>query len=83
MRVYCILFYTYYTYIHPPWASQVVVVKVVPAKAGAVRDVGLTPALGRSLGGGHNNPLQSSRLEDPMNRGAWQAAVHWVSQSWT
>ena len=29
--------------------------------------------LGRSLGGGHGNPLQDSCLENPMDRGAWQA----------
>ena len=36
--------------------------------------VGLIPELGRSPGGGHGNPLQYSCLEDPMDRGAWQAA---------
>ena len=35
------------------------------------RDVGLTPGLGRSPGGGHGNPLQYSCLENPMDRGAW------------
>ena len=34
--------------------------------------------LGRSLGGGNGNPLQYSFLENPMNRVAWQAAVHGV-----
>ena len=38
-------------------------------------DTGSTPGLGRSPGGGHGNPLQSSCLEDLMDRGAWQAAV--------
>ena len=32
-----------------------------------------TPGLGRSLGGGHGNPLQYSCLENPMDRGAWWA----------
>ena len=36
-------------------------------------DLGLIPGLGRSPGGGHGNPLQYSCLENPMNRGAWQA----------
>ena len=40
--------------------------------AGDIRDVGSIPALGRSLGGGHGNPLQYSCLENPMDRGAWQ-----------
>ena len=37
----------------------------------------------RSPGGGHGNPLQYSCLENPMDRGAWRAAVHRVAQSWT
>ena len=39
--------------------------------------------LGRFPGGGNGNPLQYSCLESPMNRGAWQATVHRVAQSWT
>ena len=31
----------------------------------------------------HGNPLQSSCLENPVDRGAWQATVHRVTQSWT
>ena len=46
-------------------------------------DLGLIPGLGRSPGGGHGNPLQDSCLENPMDRGAWQAAVHRVTKSWT
>ena len=38
----------------------------------SVRDLGLIPGLGRFPGGGHGNPLQSSGLENPMARGAWQ-----------
>ena len=41
-----------------------------------VRDVDLIPALGRFPGGGHGNPLQYSRLENPMDRGPWWAIVH-------
>ena len=59
-------------------ASQgVLVVKNLPVNAG---DVGSDPALGRSLGGGHGNPLQYSCLENPMGRGAWQATVHGVAE---
>ena len=50
---------------------------------GDMRDMGLTPGLGRSLGGGHGNPLQYSCLERPMDRGAWRATVHRVAKSWT
>ena len=38
-----------------------------------VGDLGSIPGLGRSLGGGHGNPLQYSCLENPMDRGAWRA----------
>ena len=41
------------------------------------------PGLRRSPGGGHGNPLQYSCLENPMDRGAWQAAVHGVEESQT
>ena len=37
---------------------------------------GVVPGLGRSSGEGPGNPLQDSCLENPMNRGAWQATVH-------
>ena len=37
----------------------------------------------RSPGEGIGNPLQYSCLENPMDRGAWQATVHGVSKSWT
>ena len=37
----------------------------------------------KSLGGGHSNPLQYSCLEYPMDRGAWRAIVHGVSESQT
>ena len=48
-----------------------------------VGDLGSIPGLGRSPGGGHGNPLQYSCLENPMDRGAWQAAVHGVAKSRT
>ena len=64
-------------------ASQVLVGKNPPASAGDTRDMGSVPGLGRSPGGGHGNPLQYSCLENPMDRGAWQATVHRVGQSQT
>ena len=54
-----------------------------PINAGDVRDTGLVPGSGRSPAGGHRNPLQYSCLENPMDRGAWLAAVHRVVKSWT
>ena len=62
---------------------MVLVVKNLPASAGDIREVGSIPGLGRSPGGGHGNPLQYSCLEKPMDRGAWQAAVHRVTKSQT
>ena len=58
-------------------------VKNPAANAGDERDLGLIPGLGRSPGRGHGNPLQYSCLENPMDRGAWKAAVHGVARSWT
>ena len=65
-------------------ASQVaLVVKNRPANAGDGRALGSIPGLGSFPGGGHGNPLWYSCLENPMDRGAWWARVHGVSQSRT
>ena len=40
------------------------------------RDMVSLPGSGRSPGGGHSNPLQHACLENPMDRGAWRAAVN-------
>ena len=65
-------------------ASQVVlVVKNLPANAADMKDVGLISGWGRSPGGRRGYPLQSSCLENPMDRGAWRATVHRVSESQT
>ena len=58
------------------------VVKTLPANAGDLRDVGLIPGLERSPGEENGNPLQYSCLENPMERGAWQATIHMVTKSW-
>ena len=47
------------------------------------RDRGLISGLERFPGGGHGNPLQYSCLEDLMDSGGWQAAVHGVAKRWT
>ena len=47
------------------------------------KDLGSIPGLGGSPGGGHSNPLQCSCLENPMDRGAWQATVNGVAKSQT
>ena len=46
-------------------------------------DPGLIPGSERSPGEGNGNPLQYSCLENPMDRGAYQATVHRVAKSWT
>ena len=45
--------------------------------------MGSIPGPGRSPGEGNGNPLQYSCLENPMDRGAWQATVHGVAKSQT
>ena len=57
------------------------VVKNRHANAGGAGDGGLTPGSGRSPGGGHGRPLQYSCLEKSMDRGAWKAIVHRVSEN--
>ena len=49
------------------------VVKNPPANEGDAGDPSSSPGSGRSPGGGNSNPLQYSCLENPMDRGAWQA----------
>ena len=56
-------------------------VKNPPANVGDTRDLDLIPGSGRSPGGGHCNPIQYSCLENPMDRGAQWATVHWVAKS--
>ena len=67
-----------------PWlrVSQVAPMeKNLPANAGDTGDVGSTPGSRRSPGGGHCNPLQYSCLDNPQDRGDWQAMVHRVAES--
>ena len=59
------------------------VVESLPVNAGDIRDLGSVPELGRSLRGGHDNPLQYSCLENPKDRGSWWATVHGVTKSQT
>ena len=55
-------------------------VKNPSANAGDRRDSGSIPGWGRSPGEGNDQPLQYSCLENPMDRGAWQATVSGVRQ---
>ena len=57
-------------------------VKTLPAGGGDVGDMGSIPGSGRSPGESNGYPLQYSCLENPMDGGAWWAAVHGVTKSW-
>ena len=57
--------------------------QMVKVSAYNVGDPGSIPGLGRSPGEGNGSPLQSSCLENTMDRGAWQAKVHGVAKSQT
>ena len=52
-------------------------VKNPPVKVGGA---GSIPGLGRSSGGGNDNPPQYSCLGNPMDRGTWQGTVHGVAK---
>ena len=58
-------------------------IKNLAANYRDIRDTSLIPWSGRSPGRGHDNPLQYSCLENPMDRGAWWATVHRVTKSQT
>jgi len=57
--------------------------KESPCNAGNTGDEGLIPGLGRYPGERNGNPLQYSCLENPMDKGAWQATVQKAAKSWT
>ena len=56
-------------------------VKNLPANAEDARNTGSIPGSVRSLGVGNGNPLQFSCLGNSMDRGAWRAIVHGVTES--
>ena len=65
-----------------PWSfPSGAVVKNPPAHAGDVRDAGSIPRSGRSPGEGTGSPLQYSCLENSLDRGAWRAAGHGVTET--
>ena len=63
----------------PWWFSG----KESACNAGAARDSRAIPGSGRCPGKGNGNSLQYSCLENPMDRGAWQAIVHRIAKSQT
>ena len=62
---------------------MVLVVKKLPANAEDTGDAGSIPGSGRSPREGQGNPLQYSCLENPMDRGDWQATVLKVTKNQT
>ena len=62
------------------WASLWLSSKESSCSAGNAGHRCSIPGSGRSLGGGHDNLLQYSCLENPMDRGAWQATVLGVAR---
>ena len=56
-------------------------VKNPPASVEDAEDSGSVPGLGRTPGGGKDNPLQYSYLENLMDRGSWQTIVHGLAKS--
>ena len=63
----------------PQWLSG----KETTCGTGDTGDVGSIPGSGRPPGGGHGNPLQYSRLENPHGQRSLVATVHGVAKSWT
>ena len=65
-----------------PRAIALLALQSLPANAGGPTDSSSVPRSGRSPGEGSGKLLQYSRLENPMDRGTWQATVHGVAKSW-
>ena len=72
-----------YIYTHIYTSQVALVVENLPANAQDIKDAGSIPGSERSPGEGHVNPVQYSCLENPMNRGTWQATIHRISKSKT
>ena len=59
----------------------VLVLKNQPVNAGDAGDMDFLPGSGRAPGGGHDNSLQYSCLENPMDRGTLQVRVYGVAKN--
>ena len=76
--------FLYWAFVYNVGVAQVaLVVKNPPANVEDIGDAGRFLDQEDSRAGGHGNPLQHSCLENPTDRGAWQATVHRVVKSWT
>ena len=82
----CICYFgRYYSYKRKMYTYSTVNVWGFPSGSGSKEsacnagDLGSIPELGRPPGGGNGNPLQYSCLENSMDKGAWWATVHGLS----
>ena len=78
---FCNIFFFYYICAQSQASQGALVVQNLPASAEDARELGSISGLGRPPGEGNGNPLQYSCLGNPMERGAWRAAVHEVTKS--
>ena len=62
------------------WSTNFLCSSVGKESACNAGDPGSNPGSGRSPGEGNGNPLQYSCLENPTDRGAWQAIVHGIAR---
>ena len=69
-----------HTNTHTPGDGTSLLAEMVKASAYNAGDLGSITGWGRSPGEGNGNPLQYSCLENPIDRGAWQATVHGVTR---
>ena len=78
---YLVIFLLALIFIHLDNYGNLDNIKSPPVNAGDIKDAGPIPGSGRSPGEGNGNPIQYSCLENPMDRGTWQATVHRVAKS--
>jgi len=64
-------------------SQEALLVKGPRANAGDIEVLSSIPGSGRSPGREYGHPVQYSCLENPTDRGVWQATVHRVTKSWT
>ena len=69
------------TFFIPNWLPRELSERESSCNSRDARDTGLIPGSRKSPGGGNENPLQYSCLDNPMVRGAWWAMVHGVTKS--
>ena len=75
--------YFYQYFLNTLWASQMALVrKEFTCQCRRHNRLRFDPWVGKIPGGGNGYPLQYSCLDNPMDRGAWQATVHGATEFW-